>query len=86
MTLEIVMLAQRGYGGGSKYNNCGYRYSSLRGEASSLSNQREKNNGEYNNYYLINYNEKSYFFKHLNIVLQSWKDLYPDGNLCNQGL
>ena len=37
-TLKIVMLAQRGYGGGSKRKNRGYKYGSLRGRASSLSN------------------------------------------------
>ena len=42
---------------------------------------REKNNKEYNNCYLANYNKKGYFFKYLNIAPQSWKDLYPEGNL-----
>ena len=37
MTLEIVMLAQRDRGGGGGRNNRGREYSSLRGEASSLS-------------------------------------------------
>ena len=37
-TSEIVMSAQRGYGGGDKRNNHGYRYDSLRGRVSSLSN------------------------------------------------
>ena len=86
MTLEIVMLAQRGYGGGGGRNNRGRGYGSLRGRASSLSNQREKNNRECNNCYLANYNKKGCFFKYPNIVLQSWKDLYPEGNLYNQGL
>ena len=38
ITSEIVMLARRDHGGGNKRNNYGYRYSSLRGGASSLSN------------------------------------------------
>ena len=37
-TSEIIMLAQRGHGGGSKHNNCGHKYSSLRGGVSFLSN------------------------------------------------
>ena len=37
-TLEIVMSAQRGYGGGDRRNNHGHGYNSLRGGASSLSN------------------------------------------------
>ena len=82
----MVILVQRGCGGDNRRNNRERKYSSLRGGASPLSNQREKNNGEYKNYYLANYNEKGYFFKYLNLVLQSWKDLYLQGNLCNQGL
>ena len=65
------MSAQRDYGGGSKRNNRGYKYSSLRGGASSLSNQKEKNNKKYNNYYLANYNKKGYFLKYLNMAPQS---------------
>ena len=38
MTSEIVISVQRGHGGGDKRNNHGYKYSSLRDEASSLSN------------------------------------------------
>ena len=79
------MLAQRDYGGGGR-NNREYKYGSLRGKASPLNNQRKKNDEEYNNYYLTSYNKKDYFFKHLNIALQSQKDLYSEGNLRNQGL
>ena len=37
-TSKVVISAQRNYSGGSKRNNRGYKYSSLRGGASSLSN------------------------------------------------
>ena len=37
-TLEIIILAQRGYGSGGGRKNRGCGYSSLRGGASSLSN------------------------------------------------
>ena len=38
ITSKIVMLVQRGHGGGNNRNNCEYKYGSLRGKASSLSN------------------------------------------------
>ena len=38
ITLEVVMSAQKDRGSGGGRNNRGYKYSSLRGRVSSLSN------------------------------------------------